>query len=443
MKDRSVIEREARKLRDILAKSIYADLLSRINATNILLRKLQKDSEYPSRPRRQTPFRRPLLRCGKARKSAHSLHNSIIGGKCWKCSCKSDHKVHFILSYPSIDNLDSLTKEVENPCFGLVLAFRAENSAPESYVSTCQLQAESEFIQSSIGLHHICLSDLEGNPSTTGNFGKQKGVQLPLSKTGFGDPSQTLKRLLPPITDICTTISTIISEVDIPKSLGWLADTDHRHHITYVNRIGRSLRSKSLEDLIMASSNFSEGLTSEVFIFSQVDRLRIAVNLACSVLQFHGSWLKNGWKSRDIMFGPQITTGVGDPYVPWNVGANFEDSSLWGGTAPTLIRNRILFPLGIVLVELSLCQSMENVREPDDSDQTEEHANLKTATRLLPRVEELSGPEYAEVADRCLSWHGRKETSLEAKEMQEEIFKLIIWPLIENLRVFTIRGLGA
>lgn len=133
----------------------------------------------------------------------------------------------------------------------------------------------------------------------------------------------------------------------------------------------------------------------------------------------------------------QGTVGVGDLYIPWVLEGKIDDPSPWEGqNPPTLIRNQILFPLGLVLVELSLCPNLESMRKEEDEDHNELHANLKTATRLLPKVEELSGPEYAEVVDRCLSWHDRKQTSLESEKMQEAVFQLIIWPLIENLKSF-------
>jgi hypothetical protein len=55
-------------------------------------------------------------------------------------------------------------------------------------------------------------------------------------------------------------------------------------------------------------------------------------------------------------------------------------------------------------------------------------------------VEEQSGAEYEKVARRCLLWPGTKEATLESEKMQDEIFQLIISPLVENLRNFEGRA---
>jgi hypothetical protein len=286
-----------------------------------------------------------------------------------------------------------------------------------SHSKSYNLEAESEIIRSSIGVHHMCVSN-------------RTPARVP-------DSCLAQKSQFSPILDICATLSTMVPDQGNRKVLGWLSDDSHRHHITYLRKIAGSSSPQSLEDLITASSQFSKGQTTDGFLFSQFDRLRIAVNLSCSVFQFHGSWLKHHWRPRDIMFEPRSSTGIGDFYLPWSVEDNFDNSSPWSCPgAPTLIRNQTLFPLGLALVELSLCQNLGSIREPEDEDQNEAHANLKTANRLLSKVEECSGPEYADVVDRCLSWHDRRDTSLETEKMQEEMFQLVIWPLIENLRNF-------
>lgn len=322
----------------------------------------------------------------------------------------------------------------KNPCFNLVLTSKADAGFIKSSTKLYQLEAESEIIQSSIGLRQLCLS--ENIDGTSPSSDKKKTVQFALP-TPKCDSSSRPQPQTPLILDTCATISAVPVEVKDQRVLGWLSDNSHKHNITYVRNVARDLRSRSLEDLITASCHFQDGQADEGFIFSDHDRLRLSLNLACSVLQFHGSWLKQHWRPRDLMLESPDTDRVGDLYVPWTVGENLDDSGEWkGSNAPTLIRNQILFPLGLVLVELSLCQTLDFARRPEDEDCNEAHANLKTATRLLPKVEELSGPEYADVVDRCLSWHDRRETSLETEKMQEEVFELIIFPLMENLRSF-------
>lgn len=63
-------------------------------------------------------------------------------------------------------------------------------------------------------------------------------------------------------------------------------------------------------------------------------------------------------------------------------------------------------------------------------------SDLKTAARVLTKVEMQSGIDYATVVDRCLSWSGTKSSTMDDEKMQSEVFQEIIMPLIENVRRF-------
>ena len=47
-----------------------------------------------------------------------------------------------------------------------------------------------------------------------------------------------------------------------------------------------------------------------------------------------------------------------------------------------------------------------------------------------------SGEEYGKVVGRCLFWPGVKESTMDNEQMQDEVFQLIILPLIENVKNF-------
>ncbi|KAH8432926.1 uncharacterized protein LDX57_010559 [Aspergillus melleus] len=436
--DASTLEREVRKFRDIFSKSIYADILDRISVANAILDTLVKQSEYLNQPQRRRISKRHLLRYRKVRKSAGSLHYTLIRGKCWKCPCKASHQVHLILRHPDMELADASTEgHSANPRFNLVL-MSASDAGPRSSLSkSYRLEAESEIIHSSLGVRDVCLGGHVGNrtPDIAPNRHK-KAVQFSLP-TGNSSSLACLKVQPPPIFDICATLSAMTTEEKGQRALGWLYDESHRHNITVLQTGLAYSKPQSLQDLVTASARFLKGQPDEGFLFSQLDRLRVAVILSCSVFQFHGSWLRHDWRSRDIMFCPQDRDATGYFYISCNIEDNTDGLNMFDcQNAPTLIRNLVLFPLGLVLVELSLCQNLESMREHDDTDHNQAHANLKTATRLLPQVEQRSGPEYAEVVDRCLSWHDRKETSLDSEKLQEEVFQLIISPLVKNLKSF-------
>lgn len=234
-----------------------------------------------------------------------------------------------------------------------------------------EIETETDMTTSSMGVRYVCQLVDHTKAMSLEQTKTRTRVQFSSDLTIKSDElvlnNVSGSNVPPPITDICQILSDTKIEKATQKALGWVSDESHRHNIYYVRQVAEYLESKSLADLIMASVTFSAGQSSDGILFSQRDRLRLAANLACSVLQFHGSWLRENWRARDIMFTPETSTSLGIPNIPWNVGSDVEDShSQTDAVKAALIRSQILFPLGLVLVELSLCQTLETLRTPAD-----------------------------------------------------------------------------
>ncbi|KAF4762786.1 hypothetical protein HAV15_006525 [Penicillium sp. str.  len=380
--DQSAIKKEVKKFKDIFSKSIYLDLFARLDAANKIL-------------------------------------NTLV-----------EH-------YPPEDMNDGSKESSHGPRFRMIFP---SNSSIDLGKGWCEIEAESDTIQSSV-------DTLNRFPPQSNRdkvpFAKKKAKVRFAFDTSSEDKSPMMSDMssVPPIVDICSTLSTVGTSGETNAPIGFISDENHRHNMYYVRKLAGNLRSQSLAELIAASSDISKAPIGGSFLFTWGHRLRVAVNLACSVLQFHGSWLKTQWRSRDIMFTKNASGDIDKPYVLWNVGSELDAWSLCRDK-PTfsLIQSEILFPLGLVLIELSLCQTLEALRMPEDDDPVEAYVNLKTATRLLQVVEGQSGADYEKVTRRCLLWPGTKDSTLESEQMQDEIFQLIISPLIEYLRSFEGRG---
>ncbi|KAJ5535220.1 hypothetical protein N7527_001474 [Penicillium freii] len=388
--DQSAIKKEVKKFKDIFSKSIYLDLFARIDAANKILNTLVEQSDYRSTIQKQRISKRPLLRQKRAQKSARSLHNAIIRGKYWKCACMDQHSIHFVLSYPPEDINDGSKESSSShgPRFRMIFP---SNSSIDLGKEWCEIEAESGPIQSSV--------DTLNQDKVP--FAKKKAKVQFAFDTSSEDKSPRMSDMssVPPIVDICSTLSTVGTSGETNAPIGFISDENHRHNMYYVRKLAGNLRSQSLAELIAASSDVFKAPIGGSFLFTRGHRLRVAVNLACSVLQFHGSWLKTQWRSRDIMFTKNPSGDIDKPYVLWNVGRELDSWSLCRDKpAFSLIQSEILFPLGLVLVELSLCQTLEALRMPEDDDPVEAYVNLKTATRLLQVVVEQSGAEYERVA---------------------------------------------
>jgi hypothetical protein len=93
-----VTEREVKKIKDILSKSIYADYINKIKSANATLQTLLEQSEYRENIwRKQKLPKRQLLSIKTARKIAHSLYSIIAQGEFWNCQCRDQHRAQIRL----------------------------------------------------------------------------------------------------------------------------------------------------------------------------------------------------------------------------------------------------------------------------------------------------------------------------------------------------------
>lgn len=83
---------------------------------------------------------------------------------------------------------------------------------------------------------------------------------------------------------------------------------------------------------------------------------------------------------------------------------------------------------------------IEDLTEEHDENPDETVKRRKTAFRLLPRVEEQDGEEYANVVERCLDCPfdvARKDLSFDNAKFRELVYESIVKPLKDHAAVFT------
>ncbi|CAI7646494.1 unnamed protein product [Penicillium glandicola] len=429
--DSSAFNREVKKFKDIFSRSIYEKIFNEINSANEQLAKLIEQSDHRSGVQKQRISQRPLKSLRRNRKHAQSLHKAILKGQHWACSCRDQHKIHFFLDKPNPKSDKSHT-----PGFRMVIA---SPRAAGTLVNAHEIETESDYSQST---PEIPEAKLVTTQSTEVQSKHKKGKGKVSFSLQDDCVSVISKRLSPssPISDICLTLSKMRNnkpEFTEKRFLGCVTDGSQWHYMYHLRGIAESHNVQSLAELLESSSSILQAQMSGAFFFSQKDRLSLAVDLASSVVELHGNWLKSTWRAHDIIYMREPASSIGHATLVLSVSGAMDTSTMCMESATsTLIRNEILFPLGLVLVELSLCQSLESLRTAADRDDNEANANLKTATRLLPYVNSQSGPLYGDVVEQCLFWHWKAEYTLEDENMQDEIYQRIVFPLAENLKNF-------
>ncbi|CAI7578909.1 unnamed protein product [Penicillium bialowiezense] len=437
--DSSAFNREVRKFKDLFSRTIYEKIFDQINTANAHLSNLVEQSDYSRRLQKRTKSKHSLTWLKHNRSIAKSLHKAILNDNYWRCACRDQHMIHFLLDVQSPED----GKMIEKP----TTRFRLIVASPGPF----------EYSINSGKAHELEAEPNHAPPSSTTLEAQSVQVRSPRSYTQFEERTMNVAYLAregntttistdpatrPAISDMCMTLSTATRQAHLMgrELLGYLTDGAQLHSMYYLRDIAEDAKPRSLEDVLASSSTIIQAQMRGAFFFSPKDRLSLAVELAYSVLRLHGSWLKSPWRARDIMFIGKPTSGVGRPALSLSI-ARAETSTMCREAAKSaLIRNEILFPLGLVLIELSLCRPIELLRTAEDHDDNEAVSNLKTATRLLRYVEPSSGHLYGDAVEQCLFGRWKAEHTLEDETMQEEIYQRVVSPLAENLKNF-VRGL--
>lgn len=239
------------------------------------------------------------------------------------------------------------------------------------------------------------------------------------------------------------------------KDIGFLVDESfsRERHDVYLSdvQVRSALAAKPLGSLLETSQQRVSG-----FGLSRRDRLYIAVTLASSVLQLDGtSWLKRFWSSGDIFFLPtgdpklaKPRIDFAHPYVSWKVSPHDEHGGSIADVAQTplnyQIRNESLLALGITLIELSLRQSISELRTPEDGRPTDTMTNFRTTSRLIDDVYDESGDQYGDVVQRCLhcpfNLQNLRNYDLDNEEFEGLVFHDIFTPLRQGFEDFEGRS---
>lgn len=440
----------------IFSRPVYDDLLSKIDSTNQVLKTLSEQSYQRSvqtqseGPRR---WRKGLARYQSARRHAKALYNAVVQGQCWKCACRDEHSVHFQLNPNPVRNQTEFHEDeegmtsVENAKFTMMISSKKSKEIT-NYRNTFWYEVETESCPESCSLLDSMITD---SFHSTENIFPAKDRKARVRFTAVASEVDCISSpkvkdifsLALPIYDLCSTLGGFDMVNSNSGLIGYIPDS--YEGTRYNMRIIRDLvqiQSQSLHDIILVSS-LNQSL--DCLELSRRDRLFLATILASSVLQFHGTWLREQWNSHDIKFprnDGQKHAVFDHPYLSWKV-LGPSARSEWNDLSSSCtrlgsghIKNDILFPLAIALIELSLSQTISALYKPEDSNATDDLTRLKTATRVLPKVYRESGSNYGDVVKDCLYWSSSKGMKFGDQRFEESIFNFVVFPLIKDFKYF-------
>ncbi|KAI9369917.1 hypothetical protein BJX61DRAFT_517611 [Aspergillus egyptiacus] len=420
------------KFRKILSKAVYEDILDKIDKANQILRTLSEQSHQLHQARKASlRSRKELNRYREGRRHAQHLYDILVQGQAWKCPCSGSHTVCFRLDFNVVHNSRNASHEDQ-------LHFPMMVSAPVTAQGS-QTQSKWHEIELRPEIHELSVPiDLPTGPESLSK-GKQK-VGIATSST-----SVCVERLpqgvqsLGLITDLCSTLAAdALGPTSQTENVGYMLEkTSGALYKIRLSLFQRDLSLHSLHD-VLASSNSVRAPIQRSHEPSRRDRLYLAVILACGVLQLHKSWLKQHWRTKDVLFivdhQPESTT-FDQPYLVWRV----RDSHTPGSHNTAIghcIPNEILLPLAVALIELSLGKTMAALGRVEDQGPSEHQSQFNTATRVLRQVYYESGTNYGDAVKECLFWSRRNGERFEDPQFDQSVFDTVVSPLLEDFKYF-------
>ena len=175
------------------------------------------------------------------------------------------------------------------------------------------------------------------------------------------------------------------------------------------------------------------------------ERVRIAKQLAVAVLQFEATpWLNNSWNSQEILIKGSANASSGTrqdsdgPFLDVSIKHSIDSSS--GSTtiaSRTLVRNGLLFNLGVMMLELAYQRPLPELRKPQDYDRHHnQNTDYFTADRIRHQASAYLGPRYAEAARKCIQCDFGHDNDLSKTGLQEGFYQDVICELEELEKVF-------
>ncbi|KAL4884499.1 hypothetical protein BJY04DRAFT_215465 [Aspergillus karnatakaensis] len=387
-----------------MAKAVYDELLQKIRSCNEVLKTLMEQSEQlESRRSKRSPWQKLLPRFRESRKNAEGLFRAIVQvnplAETQNGSKTVNHRVIF-------SNSSTFTKDKWN-------------------------WKEVEFE----AYEHHALAPLPNPPLPSLVSHKQR---VRFEAIEIDDERNTKHKScnVPPILDFCSVLCS--SEMHIQKPVGFVTD-----HSSVNIRYNMHILSSQLKPIQLQTLEYALQKSS------RRHRLYLAVGLACTVIQYHGTWLKRSWNSADIHLPANDNEALdldldniddappSNLYLPWSI-TPLSPSKTNNSPRSPLVLNPLLFPLGIALTELSLGKSISTLRRPEDEQGNEDSTRFVTAFQLLNRVQCESGVEYRDAVQSCICGKASEERfwGLEDETVEGRVFAAVVAPLLRNLVCF-------
>ncbi|SMQ50336.1 unnamed protein product [Zymoseptoria tritici ST99CH_1A5] len=426
-----------------IKKSGYLDLIQEIHDVNVMLERLTGQTRELEAGRKL----RAVPDFETVRLESLSIFSCLA--KTLHVSCSMPHQVSILLS-STAGVLDGPRNKAGGPgahTYRIVVEHNISTSkakAPRWNIA----ETDIKHIEAPKPVLSVSSSTAAFDATISHATGSSK-ITVRSHSVRFQSPSRihiapTLPPILPPenvveIRDLCEIMDNL-STAPCGGCVGYMTDDQSRHGLY------------TPETRLIDQKLFSVGRLSDCLgqqrkqNLTGADARRLALSLATGMLQLHSTpWLQSSWGKSDIML-----ISKQDKILSQHAFIS-QDSSSARKTLPAspatgalamIIKNRTLFSLGLMLIELCMGKSMEDLHRADERNPDgtiSEFSDLLTAERLLNKqtISESFGKRWSDVVRRCIRCEvDETESSLEDAGFRKAVYNKILMELEEEHRQF-------
>ncbi|KAK2762795.1 hypothetical protein FQN54_000970 [Arachnomyces sp. PD_36] len=444
--DYSAVRRELKRVKLALSRKVYDELISKIDRANKDLREFTHQSRLLEDSRGKRKNRSKYKKCNfkAARECTRSLYELIIGDKIWQCRCRTRHVANLGLELQQTTEFHVLLQSdpmaPAEKVKGQSCAWELQEIKVRSTKTVTPGWSQKAIARSPVPSSH------KGKPSV--RFAELQDLpMLDASPATQVDGNPSAEQLI----DICEAMHKSLnlkSPVQEESRSLFLDDTSHayRHEILVLENPNKpNLHPlSSLETILSSDQTRAASRKLRLKTISSRDRVYMAAILASAVVQLDGSWLNREFRSRNINVVRRQepysvhTTSRLFPYISQEVFPNCRPVSQFTALDRNVIRNEVLFNLGLTLIELCFGKPLIELRQPEDLvADNEVLTNFNSAKRLLPDIFEECGGKYESAVRWCCDCPSEtRDCTLEDDNFAQEVFEKIVTPLLEDWKNF-------
>ena len=365
---------------------------------------------------------RSFRKLQEMRERAVSLYRAIMSVGYWDCAQLASHTIQYLLRDLGFSALDH-----EKPC---ELRLFGRCSQPDS--SECQwLGTRLDPVVKILAAPHVRPEpNSPTGPSTCRPAKKRARVSWAgVGSSSEGHPAQTMpiraqsrtQSVSTPAvtanvarTGICTWIERAHTLATDQIELLQLEDRRRGwgHEMKYYVKSTDTPTYRSLRQILQNSCEVVTKRTPPgAIVFRRRQRLQAAATLTLATFVLQENWLPYHWRLEDINFevhGGQAAFETVNHHAAFLVNRVGEIRDVIKD--PALITSPTLLSIGCALVELSLGQTLEDLKPENKTWSTEAEMYLETARNALYDVQGESDEPYYDVTRACLYWDEKHST---------------------------------